>query len=89
MDRKAIKFRLSPREIEENRRNPGPDPLSMPWGQVDVVSSNCPKHTGARMARIDDTTYQCSFGHELYHQHGSMTRQNVRDRYDQGFVIDK
>jgi hypothetical protein len=87
MDRKAIKFRLSPREIEENRRMPAVDPLSIPWQDVDIISSMCPKHAGVRMERLDDVTYRCPHGGEIYRQHGSMTNQTNRDNYYTGQII--
>lgn len=87
MDRKAIKFRLSPREIEENRRGPQVDPLHIPWQATDVMSANCPKHAGVRLNRLSDQTYQCPLGKEIYRPHGSVTNQTNRDNYYTGMII--
>jgi hypothetical protein len=61
--------------------------LDIPWQAVDIISSNCPKHAGVRLARLGDQIFQCPFGHEIYKTHGSLTNQTNRDNYYLGVVV--
>lgn len=85
MDRKAIKFRISPREqeIEGAYINA----LYLPWQNVDIISSNCPKHAGVRLNRLDDEVFQCPYGKEIYKPHGSVNIQTSRDNYYTGMIL--
>lgn len=86
MNRTSIKFRLSPRDIDEDVADEA-NALWVPWQETDIISSNCPKHAGVRLNRVGDETYECPYGKEIYRPHGSVTNQNVKDNYNTGMII--
>ena len=63
------------------------DALIAPWQGVDIISSNCPVHTGVRLGKMSDNVYQCPKGKEIYKAKGSVDNQTSKDRYDLGFSI--
>ena len=63
------------------------DALIAPWQGVDIISSNCPIHTGVRLGKMNDNAYQCPKGKEIYKAKGSIDNQTSKDRYDLGFSI--
>jgi len=63
------------------------NPLYLPWSDVDIISSNCPKHPGIRLARLSDQTFECPLGKEVYRPHGSLTNQTNKDNYYLGEIV--
>ena len=61
--------------------------LDIPWQRVDIMSGNCPIHTGVRLNRVNDETYKCPKGGETYSPRGSITNQTNRDNYYLGVVL--
>jgi hypothetical protein len=71
----------------QGTQGPKVNALYLPWQDVDIISANCPKHTGVRLARLEDQTFQCPFGHEIYKPHGSLTNQTTKDNYYTGEIV--
>ena len=61
--------------------------LEIPWQSTDIISSNCPTHIGTRMDRINDETFRCPKGGEVYKPMGSIPNQTNRDNYYLGLVL--
>lgn len=61
--------------------------LAPDWASVDIISSNCPVHTGVRLKKSGDNQYQCPIGREIYKAKGSAANQTSKDRYDIGISI--
>jgi len=80
MKKKAFKLTIDKNRMPVNS-------LGIPWVASDIISSNCPKHAGVRLTRINDTTYQCPHGKEIYKVNGSVSNQTNRDNYYLGFVV--
>ena len=71
-------------------KNPDESPVSgldLPWQRVDIISSNCPNHTGVRLKKVGDNMYQCPKGKEVYKANGSISNQTTKDNYYLGIVI--
>jgi hypothetical protein len=81
MKKRAFKLTM------DKSRVPSVNSLFIPWQSTDIISSNCPKHAGVRLARVNDITYQCPHGKEVYRVTGSLTNQTNRDNYYLGYVI--
>ncbi len=67
--------------------NKNENSLDIPWQHVDIISSNCPVHVGVRLKRLDDNTYQCPKGKEIYKAKSDVSNQSNKDRYDLSIVI--
>lgn len=61
--------------------------LYAPWQEVDIISSNCPRHVGVRLRKIADNHFECPKGGEKYKATGSVANQTSKDRYDIGIDI--
>jgi hypothetical protein len=61
--------------------------LDLPWQQVDRITGNCPTHIGVRLNRVNDETYICPKGKEVYSPRGSITNQTNRDNYYLGIIL--
>jgi L-rhamnose isomerase len=77
------------REDGEERAQKTEQSLHAPWQEVDVISSNCPKHIGVKLAHLGDNKFKCPKGHELYKAKGSVSNQTNKDRYDMGIDFRK
>ena len=71
--RKKISMRLFPNTFDMNSEEKENTPsLEAPWQSVDVISSNCPIHIGARLLHMEDNKYQCPIGKEIYKAKGNI-----------------
>jgi hypothetical protein len=74
-------------KLQDERGRDGVSSVDLPWQHVDIISSNCPSHTGVRLAKVGDNMYQCPFGKEVYKANGSISNQTNKDNYYLGIVI--
>ncbi len=79
---KSAAFRISPAD-----KGPSINSLWIPWQGVDVMTSNCPIHSGVRMSRINDEAYECPIDKRVFSPKGSITNQSNRDSWYLGQVI--
>ncbi len=73
----------NPSEINQPKENP----VNVPWQSVDIISSNCPVHTGVRLSRLSDGVYKCPEGKEVYKVKGSVSNQTSKDNHYLGFSL--
>ena len=79
--RRAIRIKLV------HNKQKGPDPMWTPWAETDIISRNCPKHTGIQLFRNGDNVFECPTGGEVYKPYGSIANQTSRDNHYMGVTI--
>ena len=78
----AMNLFVNTSDLERNQPQLDPD-----WGGVDIISANCPVHTGVKLQKTGDNQYQCPKGREIYKAKSSIANQTSKDRYDIGISI--